>query len=110
MSLLNLKNIPGHEICGLDGETLEWASNISNERYVHELGAIFDVNLDAMEFPFQDILGLPADIEQELDKIENDSIPPSSKIQMKSHANKFRNFLKENSLDENFERLYRWSR
>jgi len=105
MSLLNLTNVPGHEICGLDGETLEWATNISNERYIHELGTIFDENLDAMEFPFQDIQGLPADIEQELDKMENDSIPPSSKIQMKSHANKFRNFLKENSLDENFESL-----
>lgn len=104
MALLNFSNIPNGQVSGLDGETLAWIASASSERHVREISDEFSLELDNFEFSsFENIL--PEDVEEELNKIESASIPFSSKQQMKSHANKFRNFLNENNLDSNFEAL-----
>ena len=50
-------------------------------------------------------LDIPKEIEELLDDVENQSIPKTTKQQMKVHSEKFRTFLKAKHLDQNFEKV-----
>ena len=41
MALINMSNIPGEQICGLDSETLEFVTYESNYRFLSELDPSF---------------------------------------------------------------------
>ena len=77
MSLIDLSNIPGNQISGLDDEMLAWISEESNSRYIEELSASFARQLDN-----QTLNEIPEDVENELDRLEMASVPKTSMKQM----------------------------
>lgn len=99
--LLNLQNIPGEIISGLGDDELNWVSSISNERYIWEMSPSFldMLNSDEIHDPDLDI-----EIINELDKLENTGIPLAMQKHTDIYVNKFRIFLKENNLSEEFEK------
>ena len=99
MALLNLENIPSGQICGLSDEDLRFVTFESNERYVKELTTEFNQDLEKDN-------ELPDLTEEQLDylrKIEESAVPKSTANQTKQHVNLFKRFLRDNSLQENFE-------
>jgi len=88
MSLIDLSNIPGNQISGLDDEMLAWITEESNSRYIEELSASFVRQLDN-----QTLNEIPEDVENELDRLEMASVPKTSMKQMNEAIQKFRAFL-----------------
>lgn len=101
--MLNLSNFPNNEVCGLSTDELNWAAEQSSERFLNELsnGFLSDLaHIDNEQFP-----ELNEVIENELQRIEEEGIPDSSKAQMKRTVERFKTFLKNNNLDDNIERV-----
>lgn len=103
--LLNFNNVPGGTISGCSGDMVNWISDVSDQRYLTELGPDFDVILRDLEDTIEDIPELTVQIEEQLNKIETESIPLSTKQQMISHVKKFRQFLCDKQLDHRFEKV-----
>lgn len=104
MSLLNLYNVPGQMISGMDGNLLDWVTDQSNYRFLDELNCSFDNNLLQIENDIE-VVDLSNEIQEALNKIEKDSIPASTKSQMQRHTLKFRKFLEDKNLDTRFENV-----
>ena len=97
MSLLNMNNVPGEQICGLDSETLEFVTHESNYRFLSELDpTIFD------DLPIPD---LTVDEEKSLRELEESAIPKTTQDQRRRTALKFRKFLEEKNLCKDFENV-----
>ena len=96
--MLNFENIPGHQISGLGTEELEWVSRESNDRFLKELS-------DDLISYLNDVEGssVPQSILDELDQIEMQGIPPSSKSQMENTVRRFTTFLTEKKIVNEFE-------
>ena len=75
---INLQNVPGQMISGLDADVVSWICEQSNQRVIEELSADFANNLQQLEEDGTDIM-LPIEIENQLNDIELSSIPESSK-------------------------------
>jgi len=101
---INLQNVPGQMISGLDADVVSWICEQSNQRVIEELSADFANNLQQLEEDGTDIM-LPIEIENQLNDIELSSIPESSKNQMKLTASRFRYFLQSKNLDIRFEKF-----
>ena len=72
--MINLENIPGGMISGLDSEVLDWVSEESNYRNVVELGESFAREISESDsFPEID----PSVLRQ-LDLLESEGIPKST--------------------------------
>ena len=81
---------------------LDWITTESGMRYIQEISPEFENYLNGeLTTKFIDLNDNA--IEDELQKLERESITSSSKRQMDYHVKKFRDFLKENNLSENFE-------
>ena len=89
--MLNLDNIPGHQISGLGTEELQWVSRESNE-------ILMEISDDLISC-LNDIEGhfVPESILEELDQIELQGIPQSSKSQMENTVKRFIKFLSKKS-------------
>lgn len=89
---LNIKNVPGEIISGMDSNVLNWLCDQSTHRYINELSASFANDLQQME---ESVVGidLPEDIEKQLNDIENLSVPKTTKQQMVATSTKFKQFL-----------------
>ena len=101
MPLLNLMNIPGGQISGLSDENLQFVSSESAQRYLRELSDEFRKNMEEDH-------NLPTLTQDQLDylrTIEESSVPKSTANQTNQHVAKLRTFLRENSLQENFEHI-----
>ena len=68
--LLNLENVPGRIISGMDSGTSDWVSKESNERNLLEISDNFLDYLNSC-----DVHDIPEDIEKELRVIEAACIP-----------------------------------
>ena len=101
-SLLNLSNAPNNIISGLDDEMVAWVTEESNERYLAEMASAVVENLNQEETTYFEVTD---DVDRELDRIEKEAIPTSTKKQTENYVNKFRRFLQENNLSINFEEV-----
>ena len=102
MPLLNLMNIPGGQISGLSNEDLQFVTSESAQRYLRELSDEFRKNMEEDH-------NLPTLTQDQLDylrTIEESSVPKSTANQTNQHVAKLRTFLRENSLQENFEHTH----
>lgn len=104
MSLLNMDNVPGGLLSGVSDDLLDYITSESNERYLTECGILFDNYLREQEESTTN-LDIPREIEELLDDVENQSIPKTTKQQMKLHSENFRKFLRVKSLDTKFEKV-----
>lgn len=117
-ALLNFDNIPGRMISGESDDQLEWMTSESGKRPLYELSNGFlsylnDIESSESNTPdieelglIQDsLLDLDASIQEELDIMEKDSIPNSSLKQMNAVITRFKNFLNEKNLCEDFLKL-----
>lgn len=102
MSLLNLDNVPGGMISGLSDDMLEWVSKESNNRELIELSSSFVNQILSNEREIGDI---SEEIDVELKKLEDESVPKSTKLHMEKYSNKFMTFLLENKLSVEFETI-----
>lgn len=101
-SLLNLDNVPNNMLSGLDDEMVTWVTEESNERYLAEMTSAFIENLNQEETTYFEV---PEEVDRELDRIEKEAMPTSTKKQTENYVNKFRRFLEENNLSPNFEEI-----
>jgi len=99
-NLLNLSNIPGGLISGMDDEMLDWVTKEGNERELYELSDKFLNHLNSY-----DVEDLPEDIENELKTIEAACIPKSTEEHMTKFSNKLKSFLSSKSLSTDFENI-----
>lgn len=99
---LNLQNVPGKCINGMDDELLDFITAESNDRYIIELENCFHEELLHME---QNLPQLNKEDLEDLDKIESESIAVGTDAQTKRHALMFRNFLQQRQLCPDFERV-----
>jgi len=99
---MNFSNIPGGMISGADDDVLKWIEEVSNERYLEELSFTFEENLNALDN--EDGL-ISEEVENKLNEIETEAIPRSTMKQMIYNTRKFKKFLSEKNLDQNFEKL-----
>ena len=104
MSLLNMDNVPGGLLSGVSDDLLDYITSESNERYLIECGALFDDYLIEQEGSLTNV-DLPKEIEELLDDVENQSIPKTTKQQMRLHSENFRTFLRGKNLDASFEKV-----
>ena len=95
---MNLKNIPGKEVCGIDTATLNWIVDESSDRYLVEMSTSFLDMLNSEEFDFDETLS--ADITNELNELEKSCIPQSSQRQTDSVIKRLKTFLKANNLSD----------
>jgi hypothetical protein len=107
---MDFSNVPGQMISGIGDDVLKWIEDNSSERYLSELGTIFEERLNDIEITELDEQtvedsGISTQVEQMLDQIEINSIPESTKKQMHYNTKKFRKFLIEKKLDAKFEKL-----
>lgn len=102
MALLNLNNFPGKMISGVGDETLDFISRESNDRFLVELDPDFLNEIDTYEMNIGDSI-LTHEEQVELERIEKESIPFNTQKETDSHVNRFRTFLVERKLSENFE-------
>jgi len=93
--LLHLQNIPNQMLSGVSGEALEFINRESSDRYLLELDNNFLSNLNDL---CNELPKLTKEQLEELDNIEQSSIPKSTSSQTKQHITKFKNFLKEEGL------------
>ena len=106
MSFLNLENIPGKMISGLDGEMLEWVTQESNYRNVIELSHSFSHEISESEISISnEFPEVDESVLRELDKIESDGIPTSIACQTLDIVKKFRKFLEQKGLCVEFEKV-----
>jgi len=106
MSLLNLENIPGRMISGLDGEMLDWVTQESNYREVIELSHSFSRDIHENEISiYNEFPEVDESVLRELDKIESDGIPKSTARQTLDSVKKFRTFLQQKGLCVQFEKV-----
>lgn len=99
-SLIDLANIPGNELSGVDTETYNWVTEESNSRYIHELSRDFEQMLQSDEGELFANSLLNDEITAELNELERSCIPKSSQKQMDSTINRFKTFLKANNLSD----------
>ena len=99
---LNLNNIPGKMISGLSTEMLNFVSEASSSRFLHELDQTF---LDELLTTDEMDSILSKEEEEKLIELEKSAQPTSTKIQTKKWVQEFRNFLKNRQLSEDFERV-----
>ena len=81
MALLNLDNVSGHAIVGLDSEMLNWVTDESSDRMLYELSTSFLDLLNSEELPEIELDNV---VVEELNKIEKECIPKSSQKQTDS--------------------------
>ena len=93
MSLLNLANVPGNIISGMDDEVLNFVSNESSDRYLYEFSSSF---LDFLSR--EESIDIPEEISIELAEMEKQFTPKSTMKQMEKTVERFKNFLKSNNL------------
>ena len=99
MSLLDFKNVPGGQISGVNDEESKWISSETFDRYLYELSDDFVRSLEEQENDIN------PEVDEELKKIENESIPKSTMDQMKRTSNRFLNFLKVKKLSVEMEKI-----
>lgn len=104
MALLNLQNIPGKQLSGLDNELIDFITNESNERYLHELSKDFSEEVNNINNIFPEI-SLTEDEILELENLENSSIPFGTDQQTKRHTQMFKTFLEEKKLCPDFQKV-----
>ena len=100
--MLNLKNVPDNEICGLSTEELEFATDESASRFLIELSNDF---LNSIAWTDQEDSVLSKEQEEELQRLELTSVSKSTAEQTNKWVNHFRRFLLEKKLCEDFERV-----
>ena len=100
MAQLNLENIPGKQISGLDTNELEWVTEESSDRFLKELSKDF---LDFLEG--STYTEIQQDILKELDELEKQGIPNSSQKQMNEAIVRLKSFLQEKSLSPDILRV-----
>ena len=116
MALLNLNNVPGNIISGMNSSELEWLTTESSERFVFELSDDFLSMLDGIEFS-EDVSfslidecnelhnrqtgDLDQSIQEKMTDVERESIPLSSRKQMNAVINRLQSFLNEKQLNGN---------
>ena len=117
MPFINYENVPGGMISGMGDDLLEWVTRESNERRLYEISNGFLDHLNTIEnsenitdnFIEEELNGYFVDLDastlEEMDDMEESSIPNSSKKQMNSVITRFKNFLRENNLSENINEL-----
>jgi len=98
--MLNLANIPGGEISGLGSEELEWITEESGVRFLSELSNGFMSYLNSEED-----VDIAEDVLKELDDLEKNGIPQSSRKQMESVVNRFTAFLSQKNLSTNLQNI-----
>ena len=101
-SLMNMSNIPGEIISGLSTEDLHFVTSEASTRFVKELDDAFLSELNEIS---KDLPTLTNEQLEELNKIEADAVPKSTDKQTKQHVNRFKHFLREEGLQENFETI-----
>lgn len=105
--LLNLNNIPNHQISGLNDEELNWVTNESSNRYLVELDPkLFNELLENYEHENQNddqYKSIEHAVIKEMDEAEEAGIPSSTKFSTGQHVAKFKSFLTSNGLSENIE-------
>ena len=104
MSLLDLNNVPGGQISGLNDEELKWITSETFDRHLSELSDDFVRSLEEPESDIDPKVEL-LNLNEELKKIEIESIPKSTMDQMKSTSNRFINFLKAKKLSVQMETI-----
>ena len=98
--LLDWNNVPLDELSGVSSELLEFITNESDERYLHELDTKFlDTNLGELN----DIPDITSEDIENLDKLEKDNVPSSTANQTRRHVDRFRDFLRSKNLCAEFE-------
>lgn len=95
-SLLNLNNIPNHQLSGNDTNELDWITQESNDRFLIELSDEFINFINDAE-----TTSIPQSVMDELDEMERNSIPKSSMKQMENTVKRFTSFLCEKKLSTN---------
>ena len=98
--LLNWSNVPTEDLGGVSTELLDFITNESDERYLHELDSQF---LTANLGEFDNIPNITIEDIENLNKLEKESIPSSTATQTRRHVNLFRDFLKSKNLCVEFE-------
>lgn len=101
-SLINMSNIPGEIISGLSTEDLHFVTSESSTRFVKELDDAFLSELNEIS---KDLPTLTNEQLEELNRIEADAVPKSTDKQTKQHVNRFKRFLREEGLQENFDTI-----
>lgn len=103
-AILDLSNVPGGMISGMDTETLNWVTEESNTRYLQELDPKWiDEMLEGNNLEhFND---LSKEIEEEINAAERRSTPVSTKKQTEMYVRRFREFLSANVLSTAIETL-----
>ena len=99
---MNFDNIPNGMISGLSSDMLDFVTEMSNTRHVHELDERFYHELQTTEYP--DCI-LTEQEEEELIKLEKSAQPTSTQNQTKKWVNLFKDFLTEKELCPDFERI-----
>jgi integrase len=119
MALLNLDNIPGRMISGMNCNELDFVSSESNIRNVFELSGGF-LNMlndrESSEIVTDEILqeldalneecgirtqDIPGAVQDHLNEIEDEGMPYSSKKQMNTIIKRFEDFLRMKKLNAN---------
>ena len=99
---MNMENIPGGIISGVDDNFLDFLSRESCERYISELSISFQNELNETE---QMDKTLSPEQETFLTELENNSVSSSTDCQTKKWVAKFRRFLEEKKLSVSFEEV-----
>lgn len=100
MSLMNFENIPNQQIQGLNDNELQWVTQESGERFLTELSDSFLSYLNGEENE-----NISKAVIEELERIENDSIPRSTQKQMENTTRRLKNFLTEKKLSTDLENV-----
>jgi hypothetical protein len=104
MALLNMNNVPGKIISGVDDETLNFITKESNERFLIELDPKFLEEVDISLFEMDNNENILTEEEQrELARIEQASVPISTQKETECHVKRFRSFLANRKLSVEFE-------
>ena len=100
--MMNMENIPGGIISGVDDNFLDFLSRESCERYISELSISFQNELNETE---QMDKTLSPEQEIFLTELENNSVSFSTDCQTKKWVATFRRFLEEKKLSVSFEEV-----
>ena len=98
--MINMDNIPGGMISGLDEELLTFVTEESSERFVHEISSAFYNELAAIE-KMDKVLS--DEEEQKLVELEASSNSVATDKQTKMWVTKFKEFLESRGLSTSFE-------
>lgn len=99
-NMINMDNIPGGMISGLDEELLTFVTEESSERFVHEISSSFFNELEAIE-KMDKVLS--DEEEQKLIELEASSNSVATDKQTKMWVTKLKEFLKSRDLLTYFE-------